>query len=77
MVSSLDHQLLERDQLLDELKKYLQRAQQKMKAAADQQRRVVEFANGELVYLRMRRYRLKSLAQCLNEKLAPRYNGPL
>lgn len=47
-----------------------------MKAAADQHRRAVEFVTGELVYLKMRPYRRKSLAHFYNEKLIPRYYGP-
>lgn len=36
----------------------------------------MEFATGELVYLKMQPYCRKSLAQRYNEKLAPRYYGP-
>ncbi|KAL2506034.1 Ribonuclease H-like domain containing protein [Abeliophyllum distichum] len=47
-----------------------------MKNVADAKRRDVQFDIGDLVYLKIRPYRRKSLASRPNEKLAPRFYGP-
>ena len=65
-----------RDNMLAELKRNLLRAQDRMRAQANQHRREVEFQVGEWVYLKLQPYRLKSLAKCPNEKLQPRFYGP-
>ena len=75
-VASLEQQLQARDAVLDELKHHLARAQAKMKQAADDHRRDVQFAVGEAVYLKLRPYHHRSLACKLKEKLSPRYFGP-
>ena len=66
----------ERDAALDELRNQLLRAQNHMKKQADQNRREVEFPVGELVYLKIQPYMLKSLATRINQKISPRYYGP-
>ena len=47
-----------------------------MKIQVDRHRRELTFEIGELVYLKLRPYKLCSLANKINEKLTPRIYGP-
>lgn len=62
--------------MLDELKFHLVRAQEKMKMVADKHRRDIQFEVGDLVYIKLRPYHLRTLARKPNEKLGPKYFGP-
>ena len=75
-VDEVTNLVKERNLMLDELKFHLETAQCKMKQYADKKRRDVEYEVGEMVYLKIQPYRLKSLATRLNQKLSPRYYGP-
>ncbi|VYS48170.1 unnamed protein product [Arabidopsis thaliana] len=74
--AGLEQQLHERDAVLALLKTHLHKAQQRMKLRADEHRREMEFAVGGMVYLKMRPFRRRTLAQRSNEKLAARFYGP-
>ena len=75
-VEEVNQLMFERNVILDELKEQLARAQSRMKAQADKKRRELEFSVGDVVYLRIQPYKLKSLATRINQKLSPRYYGP-
>ena len=62
--------------MLTVLCEQLGRTQQKMESYADQHRHDLSFQVGDLVYLKLRPYRLAFLARRINEKLAPRFYGP-
>lgn len=75
-ITSLEQQFQENDAILDELKYHLARAQAKMKLVVDGHRRDVQFAVENLIYHKLRPYRLCSLTRKLNERLSPRFFGP-
>ncbi|XP_054808699.1 uncharacterized protein LOC129310810 [Prosopis cineraria] len=62
--------------IIEQLWENLAKAQSKMKVQADKHRRDVHFEVGDLVYVKLRPYRLKTLARRDNEKLSPRFYGP-
>ncbi|RVW91528.1 hypothetical protein CK203_046137 [Vitis vinifera] len=64
-VSSVEHILEERDAVLEELKLNLHKAQDRMRATANRKRREEHYDMGDLVYLKLQRYRQKSLAKHL------------
>ena len=67
-------QIHERNQILDELKENLTKAQNRMKKFADVMRREVSLEVGDPVKLQP--YRFHSLAKRQIEKLSSRYYGP-
>ena len=75
-MDDIDCYLQERDQVLNLLKEHLSNAQTIMKTAKDSHRRDVTIKEGELVYLKLRLYRMRALSKKFNEKLAPKYFGP-
>lgn len=74
-VVSVERQLLEQDEIL-ELKQHLAQSPPKMKAQVDNKFHEVQFEVGDLVCLRLRPYRLYSIALMANEKLYLRYFFP-
>lgn len=60
---------MDRNAILDELKANLTHAQAQMKVYADAKRRAVVFQPGDLVYLRVQPFKLRSLAKKVNQKL--------
>ena len=59
------------DFILDELKWQLSQAQNRMKVQAYKKRRDLEFEVGDMVYLMIQPYKLKSLVNRLNQNLSP------
>ena len=75
-IDDIDKYLVERDQTLALLKEKLNDAQSAMKSTKDKARRDEELSVGDWVYLKIRPYRMKSLAKRFNAKLAPKYFAP-
>lgn len=75
-IEEVDRSIAARNDLLKELQEQLLKAQNRMKTQANSHRREVEFQVGDMVYLKMQPYKMKSLAKRVNQKLSLRYNGP-
>ena len=73
--AELEKQLQERDATLTLLREHLHRAQQTIKDRADKSRRDIAFAVGDLVFVKLRPYKQRSLARRMNEKLCARFYG--
>ena len=73
---AVNQQLLNCDAILAQLRQHLHCAQQLMKAQADGKQREVSFQVGDLVFLKLRPYRQKTMAHRSNQKLSPRFYGP-
>lgn len=66
----------ERNDMVKELQEQLIKAQERMRTQANKKRRAVEYQVGDMVYLKIQPYKMKSLAKRINQKLSPRYYGP-
>ena len=67
----LEESLIQRDELLKYLKECLLRAQDLMKKQADKHRRDVELVVDDMVYLKLRPYRQRSVSRHFYQKLQP------
>ncbi|MCH79981.1 hypothetical protein A2U01_0000743, partial [Trifolium medium] len=75
-VEEVNRLMAERNDVLREMQEQLVRAQDVMRAQANKHRRDVEYEVGDMVYLKIKPYKMKSLAKRINQKLSPRYYGP-
>lgn len=75
-VDELNKLTAERNVILKELQDPLLKAQDFMRSQANKHRREVEYEVGEMVFLKIQPYKIKTLAKRLNQKLSPQYYGP-
>ena len=72
----VDQQLLNRDELLRQLKANLERSVNRMKQLADRKIRDVSFEVGEKVLLKLHPYCQQTVFKRVHQKLANRFYGP-
>ncbi|KAJ9566371.1 hypothetical protein OSB04_002337 [Centaurea solstitialis] len=75
-LQAVDQELLARDEIWDEVRMHLLKAQFRMKQAADLKRKEVVYAPGDWDFLKIRPYRRKSLVMGNNPKLLACFYGP-
>ena len=75
-IASVDQLLAQRDEILCIIKLNMESAQVRMKTQADKHRRDIQLEVGDYVFIKLKPYRMKSVATKLNEKLSPRFFGP-
>ncbi|KAJ9559068.1 hypothetical protein OSB04_013682 [Centaurea solstitialis] len=73
---AVEQELLRREEIWDEARMQLLKAQCRMKQRADLKRKEVSFVVGDWVFLKLRPYRMKSLVRGNNPKLVARFYGP-
>ncbi|KAK7281730.1 hypothetical protein RIF29_09972 [Crotalaria pallida] len=76
LVEAVAQDLMDRDEILKQLKFHLSRAQDHMTKFADRKRRPSLIQPGDWVYLKIRPHRQGSMPTRLHPKLAARYYGP-
>ncbi|GJY46363.1 peroxidase 64 [Tanacetum coccineum] len=74
--ADLEHQLIERDDMLKLLRGNLVKAQDRMRNQANTKRRELSFQEGDYVFVKIQPYRQKTFAKSRYEKLSPRFYGP-
>ncbi|GJT83091.1 peroxidase 64 [Tanacetum coccineum] len=74
--ADLEHQLIERDNMLKLLSGNLVKAHDRMRNHANTKRRELSFQEGDYVFVKIQPYRQKTLAKRRYEKLSPRFYGP-
>nr|GEW77647.1 hypothetical protein [Tanacetum cinerariifolium] len=74
--ADLEHQLIERDDMLKLLRSNLVKVQDRMRNQANTKRRELAFQEGDYVFVRIKPYRQKTLAKRRYKKLYPRFYGP-
>jgi len=75
MVEVVEHDLMNRDEALSQLKFHLERAQDLMSKHANRHRRPSPIKVGDMVYLKLRPHRQLSMSNKLHPKLATKYYG--
>jgi len=75
-VEAVGRELMERDQMMKDLKNNIQAAQERMKRLYDGKHREEELEEGDWVYLKLQPYRQVSVYMRKNTKLAARFYGP-
>ncbi|KAG9458686.1 hypothetical protein H6P81_003194 [Aristolochia fimbriata] len=76
IVEAVAQELVDRDEILRQLKHNLHRAQNRMTKFANAHRKDLSFQEGEWVYLKLRPHRQQSVSRRVNQKLAARFYGP-
>ena len=75
-MDTMDRELVDRDELLEEMKAHLSKAQTRMKNYYDQGCQDRQFQQRDLVYVRLRPQRQKSVTLIAKMKLGYRYYRP-
>jgi hypothetical protein len=75
-VAAVDHQLLERDEFLEEIRARLVQAQVTMKNVQDKSRRDMEFEVGSSVWVRLLQRTAVGVTTAAHTKLGPKFYGP-
>ncbi|KAF7811847.1 Transposon Ty3-G Gag-Pol polyprotein [Senna tora] len=75
-VETLEDLLIVREQLHEQLRAHLLKAQNRMKKFADKKRKEAVFAEQDLVLVKLHHYRQQSVAKRLSYKLSKRFFGP-
>lgn len=75
-MEAVQKDLMERDEVLRQLKTHLLRAQDRMRVQANKHRRERNFEVGDLVFLKLKQNRQHSVMSRVSPKLSAKYYGP-